>query len=254
MVSSSGRNEPISQMDSAKASYNKWQCRLQERRRRNLDGLISPLPRVVDEASQRAKRRRRRFKRRSATTGLQTDPDSTSTVVNISGVTLSDADTTLLSKGLSFCPIPRHIDINQIVDDVETFFRRLRMKEFFIDREEEHYDACPFRPPCMWMPPKERDAALKIYIKKIRAEVDHKIRLEYNKRARDHLLPTERQALRSLRERKDIVIKRADKGSAVVILSKEDYVKEAIRQLNNVSLYCKLPSDPTMKTATEINW
>ena len=52
MVSSSGRNEPISQMDSAKASYNKWQCRLQEQRRRNLVGLVSPLPRDVDVASQ----------------------------------------------------------------------------------------------------------------------------------------------------------------------------------------------------------
>ena len=48
------------------------------------------------------------------------------------------------------------------------------------------------------------------------------------------------------------MIKPANKGSAVVILSKEDYVEEAMRQLNNVSHYHKLPSDPTVKNAMEI--
>ena len=40
------------------------------------------------------------------------------------------------------------------------------MKEFFIDLEEEQNEASTFRPPSTWMPPKERDAALEIYIKK----------------------------------------------------------------------------------------
>ena len=48
------------------------------------------------------------------------------------------------------------------------------------------------------------------------------------------------------------MIKLADKGSVVVILSKEDYIKEAMRQLNNVSHYHKLPSNPTVKNATKI--
>ena len=251
MVLSSRRGKSIVRMDSVKATYNKWQCRLGERRRRKLENLVSCFP-IYVIASQRAKRRRRRFKRRKAMTRPQTDPDSTSTVVNISGVTLSDAETALLSKGLSFCPTPRHFDRNQLVDDIESFFRRLRLKEFFIDLEEDQDEVSPFRPPSTWMPPKERDAALEIYIKKVRAEVDHQSRLQHKKRARDNLLPRERQALRTLRERKDIVIKPADKGSAVVILSKEDYIKEAMRQLNNASHYRKLPSDPTMKISTEI--
>ena len=48
------------------------------------------------------------------------------------------------------------------------------------------------------------------------------------------------------------MIKPADKGSTVVMLSKEDYIQEAMRQLNNISHYRKLPSDPMMKHATEM--
>ena len=42
-----------------------------------------------------------------------------------------------------------------------------------------------------------------------------------------------------------MVIKPTDKGSAVVILSKEDYISEAERQLNNHAHYTKLDVDPT---------
>ena len=59
------------------------------------------------------------------------DPDAPTTVVNLSRVALSEAETNLLSKGLSFCPTPRHMNKEEILDDLEMFFRRLRLKEFF---------------------------------------------------------------------------------------------------------------------------
>ena len=82
-------------------------------------------------------------------------------MVNLSGSALSEAEINLLSKGLSFCPTPRHIDL-------EKFFRQLRLKEFFLEEEEaeEESDAkALFHPPSSWMPPKRRDAALEAYIK-----------------------------------------------------------------------------------------
>ena len=50
----------------------------------------------------------------------------------------------------------------------------------------------------------------------------------------------ERRALNILRKNRTIVIKPADKGSATVILSKEYYIREAHRQLNNPNYYKKL--------------
>ena len=57
---------------------------------------------------------------------------------------------------------------------------------------------------------------------------------------------------RNLRQRTDIVIKPADKGSAVVVLSKEDYLKEADWQLNNQDYYQKLDVDPTHQYVSEV--
>ena len=47
-----------------------------------------------------------------------------------------------------------------------------------------------------------------------------------------------------LKERDDIVIKSADKGSAVVVMDKVDYLEEANRQLTDERFYKKLDSEP----------
>ena len=47
----------------------------------------------------------------------------------------------------------------------------------------------------------------------------------------------ERDALKSLASDKDIVIKSADKGSAVVVWDREDYLAEAKRQLEDINAY-----------------
>ena len=86
---------------------------------------------------------------------------------NLSEVTLSETEINLLSKGLSFCPIPRQLNKREILDDLESYFRHLRLKGFFLDTEEkgENNDAMTsFRAPSTWMPPKGRDAALETYI------------------------------------------------------------------------------------------
>ena len=62
---------------------------------------------------------------------------------------------------------------------------------------------------------------------------------------KNNLLSGETIALRSLRQRTDIITKPDDKGSAMVLLSKTDYIKEADRQLNDQSYYQKLTADPT---------
>ena len=46
-------------------------------------------------------------------------------------------------------------------------------------------------------------------------------------------------ALRTLRLRDDIIIRKAEKGNTVVILNKKDYTEEGLRQLNNGIHYVK---------------
>jgi hypothetical protein len=49
-----------------------------------------------------------------------------------------------------------------------------------------------------------------------------------------------------------VVIKSADKGSAVVVMDKVDYLEEANRQLTDERFYKKLDSDPTEEFSTKI--
>ena len=62
---------------------------------------------------------------------------------------------------------------------------------------------------------------------------------------RANLHKTEFDALRSLRSNTEIVIKKADKGSAVVIQNRTDYISEGLRQLNDKQFYKQVDSDLT---------
>nr|XP_054762104.1 uncharacterized protein LOC129268590 [Lytechinus pictus] len=72
-------------------------------------------------------------------------------------------------------------------------------------------------------------------------------------RAHDNYLPREEhQALASLKNRSDIIIKPADKGSAVVVMDRQQYIDEAMKHLNNLSHYALLDSDPTCNSSLQI--
>ena len=51
--------------------------------------------------------------------------------------------------------------------------------------------------------------------------------------------------MNDLKERRDIVITKADKGGAVVISNVDEYIQEANRQLSNQRFYKKVDENPT---------
>ena len=51
---------------------------------------------------------------------------------------------------------------------------------------------------------------------------------------------------------KNIVIKKADKGSAVVVMNATDYLREGYRQLGDTNVYTKLKNDPTDSVSDKI--
>ena len=72
------------------------------------------------------------------------------------------------------------------------------------------------------------------------------------KKHHDNLTREERQALSSLRAGTDIVIKKADKGSATVVMPREDYISKVICHLGDRERYRKLNEDPTIIFLQEI--
>ena len=70
--------------------------------------------------------------------------------------------------------------------------------------------------------------------------------IELSKQATDNLTCDERQALINLSKNKDIVVTKADKGNAVVIQNRTDYMKKVSAILCTRGKFKKLPADPTV--------
>ncbi|VDI13237.1 Hypothetical predicted protein [Mytilus galloprovincialis] len=84
--------------------------------------------------------------------------------------------------------------------------------------------------------------AIENYIFATKIELD-KIKL---KPFKDNLDRTERQGLKSLSSNKDIVIKKADKNASTVILDKQTYINQAMKQLNDNIHYTQLSEANTL--------
>uniref|UniRef100_A0AAY4A4H6 Uncharacterized protein n=1 Tax=Denticeps clupeoides TaxID=299321 RepID=A0AAY4A4H6_9TELE len=68
------------------------------------------------------------------------------------------------------------------------------------------------------------------------------------KKCQPNLSPDEVQALQELKNNTQIVIKPADKGSAIVILDRQQYLWEGYRQLYNTKYYKKLDKPIYLET------
>ena len=78
-------------------------------------------------------------------------------------------------------------------------------------------------------------------------------RQKYREPKEKNLAKEEYKAIRSLNKNKDMIIKPADKGSAIVIMDKQSYIVEGQRQLHNTQLYEETDSDLTGEVIHRIN-
>ena len=172
-------------------------------------------------------------------------------VVNLSDKILNDAELSLLSKGLTFVDTPDLPDMGILSEDLDKFHlsvkRHLAFGKFQIpdpipnpvppnsDRNspETPFGHSKFRNASKWNPPGPMIVEHMSLLNQEQIVNKHtpKKNLKFN------LTKEERSAKRSLAQNNDIVIKKADKGSAVVIQNRSDYIKEGLRQLTDRNFY-----------------
>ena len=102
-----------------------------------------------------------------------------------------------------------------------------------------------------WLP-KDIHHSVKTFIE----SVDHNLQEETHvttPERKPNLTKGEIQSLCNLKERNDIIITKADKGGAVVIINVDDYLKEAKCRLDNTEFYQKLNQDLTETHAEIVN-
>ena len=172
-------------------------------------------------------------------------------VVNLTEKKFTYHDFKLLNKNLNFIPNPGKFNKNIFKKDRETFYRRIMLKSHFGNSEPEPYMGYKKQPNKEWLP-KEIHHSVKTFIETIDRSLENN--LGTNKREKkQNLTKEEIKALHELKERDDIIITKADKGGAVVILNVDDYLKEANRQLSNTEFYQEVHSNLSSTHAEIVN-
>ena len=121
----------------------------------------------------------------------------------------------------------------------------LRLKWRFRN-EEKNFDPEKLKPKSTFNPC-NKDAAIVIYMSGLEEKL---MKIEIPKDKFNNLTTKERKALYDLKNDKNIIIKGADKGSAVVVWDREDCIKEAEKQLEASDVYEEVPdgAEPLIST------
>ena len=133
--------------------------------------------------------------------------------------------------------------------ELEAFGRMLHLKWHFRNENKGIYRDM-FKPKSNFNPC-NKDVAIEVYLSSLEEKL---MKVEVPKDKFNNLTKSERKALCDLKSDKSIVIKSADKGSAVVVWDREDYIKEAEKQLEDEQVYEEVSNDaaPLLKAINEI--
>ena len=179
--------------------------------------------------------------------------DGLQVVVHLSSRVLTPAEMSLLSKGLSFCPTPKEVDMFALKKDMFDFVRRLRLKEYYCGDESvdgDFSDQPVFRKRSTWCPERNMDAIFETYVSLLEKKI---LSQDLSIRCHRNLFKNEQEAFENLTRYDDIIVKPDDNGSAVVVMYRARYVGEAMRQLGDEDVYLPLSHDPTADMVDIIN-
>ena len=175
--------------------------------------------------------------------------DDTTEVVNLSSFRLTHTQISVLKKGLQFVPTPKKmISFEEFQKNIAELERRVALKLFF--KNDINRRSKGFWIKSDWSPPYD-DLTLRVTrrIREAGEEIWTKIQEAAEMPSGSNLNSKESAAIAELRKNPDIVIKPADKGAAVVVLNKTDYVEEGMRQLSNEKYYRKISGPMTEENA-----
>ena len=153
---------------------------------------------------------------------------------NLSKKVLTDIEIKVLEKGLDYAPIQGKINEPELRRDFEEFCRRVRLKWHFCNEPTPYFkETSVFAPKSTWRPPKGHPN-LEGFLNQIKKELFElaETSLGYSNFSKEAW-----QAMRALANDRSIVIKKADKGSSVVVWDRNDYIAEAEKQLSDGNIY-----------------
>ena len=145
-----------------------------------------------------------------------------------------------MSKGLKFVPTANKIDRAKLKTELEEYGRKLRLMWHFRN-DEKPFSYEKFRPKSTFNP-RNKDTVIETYLSSLEERL---LDIDISSKRFNNLTKEERNALYNLRDDPTIIIKGADKGSAVVVWDRDDYLKEAPKQLEDKDVYEEVQNDPS---------
>ena len=170
-----------------------------------------------------------KLQRKSPSTAFNNSNDRISryfcsdTVFNLSKKVLIDSEIKLLEKGLHYGPIQNKTKKPESRRDFEGFCRRMTLKWHFRNAPTPYFKEKPVVAPKSTWKPSKAHPNLQAFLSQIEKEL-----FEFAEPSLGYFnfSKGEWQAMRALENDRSIVIKKADKGSCVVICNRNDYIAE----------------------------
>ena len=182
---------------------------------------------------------------------------------NIANVTLTTSEIMVLSKNLKFAPTPDPPTTRDIIKDFDDLARRMRTrlwahenkkgnkKELFTSNERKGTDT------------PSNNIALENYLTATKIELanmhtkrrlDEQTRVKhavqniqrnkaFKRRIKGNFSNNLKKALIKLQKNKHIIIKKSDKGNCTVVVNRDQYIKEGMRQLQSCAHYTEIEDD-----------
>ena len=141
-----------------------------------------------------------------------------------------------MEKGLDFAPIHKSISEPELRKKFEDFSRRMPIRRNFRDQSSEDFSDKPtFRPKSNWKSPPGHPG-LEPFLSQLEKEIFNGL-LNDSISLPSNMSKEEWEALKVVADNRNIVIKQADKGYCMVAWCRDDYIKEANKQLEDKTVY-----------------
>ena len=189
---------------------------------------------------------------------------SSSFTINLSSYSLSEDQISVLDKGLSFIPSIKRLNRALYQNSLDKLLRRIRLFDCFHERNDT-FDPRDFEnrflAPSSWCPPsstcsQHTNTTINSILESSNLITSNNLTSHGDSlsvKFTSNLTANEFRALRWLRSNTDIVIKSADKGGSVVVMDRDLYETEALRQLNNSKYYMPIDDSLFLHNGSLIN-
>ena len=122
----------------------------------------------------------------------------------------------------------------------------MRLKYIFHGQNKSIH---PFYVKSNWEPPVQPSVTLETYLEEVKQQIAE-IKIT---RQKPNLSRKERKALNVLQQSKDLNFKKADKGSTLVVMDKNDKIQEGQVQINDLDNYKPLDKPIVKETHTKVS-